>query len=195
MRLILALLLLASCEVAQQLPPEKPDTEIAFEVPAKRVEVRVVKLTDFTVAQAARFTGIAQKLEEVINSPEFKLAVESHTHKGELGYFDYEGTPASVYEKLAAGPVLLEYILKRRLVSTSTIGYTLPSVSWIALYADKLRSLSDAELAANQIHEWGHKLGFKHSAKWTKDRPYSVPYALGSIVKRLYLERYSVKNT
>lgn len=185
--ILLALVLSCVAKVQDPLPPvvtpvTPPATEVAT---ALGVKVNLVKLTDFNEAQADRFKSILVKVETILNSPEFKSEVLGHTHKGAPGFFDSIDTPAKVYETLTAKPWQIEYIIKYRRFSTSTIGYTYPSVSWVAIYADKFRSMADCQIAANVAHEYSHKLGYTHSMKWTKDRPYSVPYGLGAIVEGL----------
>jgi hypothetical protein len=38
------------------------------------------------------------------------------------------------------------------------------------------------------MHEWLHKIGFSHAVKDTPERIYSVPYAIGYIVKGIARE-------
>ncbi len=41
------------------------------------------------------------------------------------------------------------------------------------------------KVTTNMVHEWCHKLGFKHDVQATPGRKYSVPYAVGYIVRDL----------
>jgi hypothetical protein len=41
------------------------------------------------------------------------------------------------------------------------------------------------QVAGNLTHEWLHKLGFDHDVASTPARPYSVPYAVGYILRDL----------
>ena len=42
-----------------------------------------------------------------------------------------------------------------------------------------------AKVTENMMHEWLHKIGFKHDYERTLTRPYSVPYAIGYLVGRI----------
>ena len=46
------------------------------------------------------------------------------------------------------------------------------------------------QVAGNLTHEWLHKMGFTHDSAATSTRPYSVPYAVGYIVRQLAGELY-----
>ena len=61
----------------------------------------------------------------------------------------------------------------------NVIGYTYPETMWQWIYAKFFRNWSAAEISGNIAHEYCHKLGFDHEYKWTHDREYSVPYAIG----------------
>jgi hypothetical protein len=41
-----------------------------------------------------------------------------------------------------------------------------------------------SDLAATLFHEWTHSIGYHHDFWATKTRPYSVPYALGSVISQ-----------
>ena len=45
-----------------------------------------------------------------------------------------------------------------------------------------------AGVAGNIIHEYMHNLGFGHDYKWNPTREFTVPYAIGYIVRNLVLE-------
>ena len=49
------------------------------------------------------------------------------------------------------------------------------------------------EVADNMMHEWLHKIGFNHTVKPTPERPFSVPYAVGYIVKGIARQMHQEK--
>ena len=49
----------------------------------------------------------------------------------------------------------------------------------------KSSSTTDIDLAAHWVHEYAHVLGFHHDYDRTDRRPKSIPYALGTIVKKV----------
>ncbi len=48
-----------------------------------------------------------------------------------------------------------------------------------------MRSATDIRLAAHWVHEYAHVLGFHHDYEDTDRRPKSIPYGLGTIVKKV----------
>jgi hypothetical protein len=189
------LLLLASCSTTLPLPsppspvPSKPDTEIVLApTVVTYVAIEIVSLTGFTPEQETRFRKIVSNTEAVINEVQFKKEVEGWRWNGKNSFVDTSDTPKQVYSKVTSQSWKLEYRLEKLRPFSKTIGYTYPNVSWIAFNAKKFPVLEDAEIAANICHEYaGHKLGrYQHGQQYTKDRPYSVPYGLGSICERIY---------
>lgn len=45
-----------------------------------------------------------------------------------------------------------------------------------------LKNGSPKYIAATLIHEWLHTIGYKHDFFFTKKRPFSVPYAIGTLI-------------
>lgn len=70
-------------------------------------------------------------------------------------------------------------------VVSDVYGYTYPWSLKIYVNMYHYEVFSVAELAANLTHEYMHLLGFHHDFKPTERRDYSVPYAVGYIVKEL----------
>lgn len=153
-----------------------------------QVDVKVANLSGFSVAEASRFTRIADGVEQIVNSPEFRAMVLEWHYKGAKRFVDTNDTPAEVLKKITSQDWALVYELQSRLWKTSTIGYTKPSWTKIVIYRDKFHNLDDAEIARNICHEYGgHKLGrYGHSSRPTPERPYSVPYGVGFICWKLY---------
>jgi hypothetical protein len=67
--------------------------------------------------------------------------------------------------------------------SSSIVGYTSPSISYINVNTKFFDSYAINSVAANLFHEWLHKLGYGHDVSATARRPYSVPYGIGSIIR------------
>jgi len=66
-------------------------------------------------------------------------------------------------------------------------GYTEPNVSWIKLNRKFHTGASLCSEASNLAHELSHKLGFGHSYRATKQRPFSVPYSINEGFKKCCL--------
>lgn len=148
----------------------------------------------FDGARRERLLRGAELLERVVNSPEFEKAVLEATYDGARGFADSQGlSNAQILERIRIakerlngredGVLNLEvdlYYTRRNVV-----GYTYPNVSKIWVNTRYFDRYAPAQIAANLMHEWLHKIGFEHDFRSTAKRPYSVPYAIGSIVSRL----------
>lgn len=170
--------------------PPKPNTGVE-ELPARSerlIKLEVTSLKGFDGLQETRFRNIVANTEKVVNLKAFEVAVKSHIYKGKNYFVDTTDTPEAVFNKVTSANWKLEYRLEALSILSKTIGYTYPSVTWIAFNSRKWYSLSDAEISANICHEYGgHKFGrYNHSQQWNEARDYSAPYGLGTICKNLY---------
>lgn len=176
-----------------ELPPPteiaKPEVEPApIVVPTiKTVGLHIVSLTGFTKAQEDKFKKIIANCEIILNSNEFKQAILDFTYNGKKQFVSTTDSNEQVLEKLLSKDWPLEYRLEYRIYG-KTIGYTLPSVTWIVIYTKFFNILSDAEIAGNIFHELGgHKVGrYGHDMKWSKPRDYSAPYGIGYVSEKIY---------
>lgn len=154
-----------------------------------------ILVTGGTEKDQAKVMASVAVLEMVINSIEFKDAVLSYVWNDDVQFADNQGlTNSQIYDVLMSGQEKLNpeldytWNIEQHLYSkrfSKAIGYTYPNVTWIKSNLRFLRSMSIAKLAAHIAHEQCHKLGFGHDYKATKKRPFSVPYAIGSIVQAL----------
>lgn len=198
MKNLLLLLLFVSCATRTIPPntaptpaPTRPHTEVvAAPTVVNDVDIILVSISGFTEDQATRFKTISSNLHKVITDVEFKSSIEGWYWENKNAFVDTSDTPKQVYQKVTGQPWKLEYKLDK--MRSSTVGYTLPSVTWIALNRAKYDRMSDAEVAKNICHEYGgHKLGrYGHSKYNNADRPYSVPYGLGYVCGKIYERLY-----
>lgn len=196
MKMLLLLFLFSCATYAPQTDQNKVDkvSEIVqpIEVTSNKVKIEFVELKWFDAIQKERMIKIAKNLEVVINSDQFKqelLNVEWNNKKQMVSTSD---TNEQVYNKITSADWKLTYKLVKLRYGSSVIGYTLPNVEWIALNSRKYYYLTDADLAANMAHEYGgHKFGkYDHDMKWSKSRDYSAPYAIGSVVEKIYNQMF-----
>lgn len=169
-------------------PPILPELDIELPARSERlVKIEIKSLKGFDSIQELRFRNIVANLNKVVNLKAFETEVKAHTYKGKNYFVDTSDTPEEVFNKITSADWPLEYRLEW-IAARSTIGYTYPNVSWIALNSRKFYSLTDADIAANICHEYGgHKFGrYNHAMKWSESRDYSAPYGLGTICNKLY---------
>lgn len=138
-------------------------------------------------------------IKRVVSSETFKKRVLNYTYKGKKAFIDNGGlSNAKVYAKILAGAeklgnrsannrmdVELEFYHDSGSIA---LGYTYPSAKRIWINKKYFNSFKAYQVAGNLFHEWLHKLGFKHSVKADADRPHSVPYALGYLIRDLARE-------
>lgn len=154
----------------------------------------------------------AKYIEEYFNSLEFKDFILNYAFEDSNGVLKREFhycvlSRAEIYSKIMAGSEILtpeadgEMDLQVELDTSWTrnvIGYTYPTTPLQWIYAKFFHNWSEEEICGNIAHEYMHKLGFDHEYKWTHDREFSVPYAVGYACeayakragKKSYFERF-----
>jgi hypothetical protein len=177
---------------------ELTDAEVASEaVPTQALTFDVnAQLIGFSREHEDKILKGIELVKKVVASDEFKQKVLNHTYKGKKQYVDNGGlTNAQVYKKLLEGAEMLnpeknntmDIQLESYYESNIVIGYTMPSILKVFMnekYLDQ-SSFQANQVAMNLMHEWLHKLGFKHAQDNSPSRPHSVPYAIGYIVRDL----------
>lgn len=153
-----------------------------------------VQTYNMSSSQEAKIQKAEVHIRDVIGSEEFRSRVLNHTYNGKK-QFNYNNglTNAQIYQKILEASEMLspgkdnELDLKIKVYyeNSSTVGYTTPSSSYINMNTKFLNSYTSREVARNMIHEWLHKIGFKHQTLYSKSRDYTVPYAIGRIMQEL----------
>jgi hypothetical protein len=154
-------------------------------------------MNNFNESQIIKMNKAIEKIKIVINSTEFKDRVLAHTYKGEVTFVQNDGlTNLEVYEKIMTGAESLNLVRDQEMdidvtmyyKNNSTVGYTYPSTPRTWVNSKFFNKYTHSQVAKNVVHEWTHKVGFGHDFKRTSRRPYSVPYAVGSIIEDLINE-------
>jgi hypothetical protein len=161
------------------------------------------KLEKYNEKQTAKFHQVIEKVLIILASKEFKKRVLNHEYQGKKQYSTPEVngktlTNQEVYKTILSGTEqLLKHIpsekddgemdlhLKMYYKRNSVVGWTKPSIMTIHTNSRYYNTNPHGKVGANFVHEWLHKLGFGHDFKRTARRPYSVPYAVGSIINEL----------
>lgn len=153
-----------------------------------------VKLDNFNSTQEDKILRASDLIRKVVGSEEFKNAILNHTYNGKKSFVDNGGfSNAQIYKAIIEGSEKLrpgvdnEMDLELEVFSRSdtTVGYTFPNVIKVWMNSKFLNKYSAADVTTNMMHEWLHKLGFKHDHARTANRKYSVPYAVGYLVARI----------
>jgi hypothetical protein len=183
---------LDNSEIAADSP--KPQACVTFEVdPDANLDINI-KMRDFNDIQKEKMLKAVEKIKVVINSTEFKERVLNHTYNGQKTFVDNNNlTNKEVYQKIMGGKedlipevdnemdVDVTIYYKR----SSTVGYTYPDTTRTWVNSRFFNGYTHGQVSSNVVHEWTHKIGFGHAYRSNSARPYSVPYAIGSIIEEL----------
>lgn len=197
MRLILCLLL-AACTQNGKAPTQKPpigqgaspysqqNSTDKAENPVLSVGITIKGTAD----QIARMTRIIEEVDQIVASKDFGDAVLAHRYNGKPGFASTDKTPSQVLQDARSGAektmgLSIEF---KRHRSNDVTAWTYPSGKIIWFNSTRL-GRDDASVAATLRHEMLHKVGYSHDSSATNRRPYSVPYALGKIVRDIWKER------
>lgn len=149
----------------------------------------------FTSSGKKKIAQAADLIKEVVSSEEFKNQVLNHRYNGKKQFANNNGlTNKQIYNKILAAAEKLrptkdnEMDLELQLytdLESNTVGYTYPNTNRVWMNSKYFNKNTPALVTTNMMHEWLHKLGFGHDAEATAKRPYSVPYAIGYMVRDL----------
>lgn len=156
-------------------------------------------LIGFTPGQENKIRSASGLIRKIVRSKEFKDRVLTHTWKGKKQFAENGGlSNTEIYQKILEGQEKMTSFgvnhtmdLEVELYTdydSITIGYTYPSIVRIYMNRKYFNKFRPYQVADNMTHEWLHKIGFVHPLKATPERPYSVPYAVGYIVKGIARE-------
>lgn len=134
-------------------------------------------------------------LSQVMASPEFKHKIINHKFGKRFRFARNKGlSNLEIYERILSGVEELIPIENNAMdveialysdYDSTVLGFTRPSTKRIWMNTKYFNRHNAAELASHLTHEWIHKLGFDHEDHRTPARKYSVPYAVGYIVRDL----------
>ncbi len=150
-----------------------------------------------TSSQEAKIQSAENKIKDVIASEAFRTAVLNHTYNGKKTFVDNGGlTNAQIYQKILHGAETLQprknnamdLIVKLYYEASSTVGYTMTNSKVINMNTKFFNKYTASGVSSNMMHEWLHKLGFKHAVTYSKSRDYTVPYAIGRIMGKLAIK-------
>ena len=143
-------------------------------------------------------------LREIFASPEFKKRILNHRFKGRRAFAHNRGmSNKQIYKRILAGAeklfpyqnnamdVEVEFYTNNE---STVIGYTKSLSRRIWMNTKYFNRNSYGEVASNLTHEWLHKLGFDHERERSPHRKYSVPYAVGYIVRDLAHKFYDARS-
>jgi hypothetical protein len=173
-----------------------PPPPVESNVPALALSFKtyVAYLSGFSTSDETKYNQAVAIVKKVVATEAFKNAVLNFTYNGTKAFVQNNGlTNAEIYQDiLDAAETLqpaknntLDVGVKLYYENTSTVGYTNGSITYINVNTKFFDTYAVNSVAGNLFHEWLHKLGYDHDSTATTRRPYSVPYAIGYIVRDL----------
>lgn len=151
-----------------------------------------VQLINFKTAQEDKYDKAAAIVKLVVGTEEFRTKVLNYTWNGSKQFADNGGkTNAQIYQSILDAAEKLRPAKNNTLdleaelyyANNSVVGYTNGSVTQIWVNTKFFDSYEPNQVAGNLFHEWLHKLGYGHDSAATAKRPYSVPYAVGYMIR------------
>ncbi len=146
-------------------------------------------------AREQKLFQAVELLRAVFSSPEFRERILRHRYQGRYGYhMNEQETNRRLYAKILAGgeelyptrnnamDVEIEFYAD---FESQVLGYTYPRSRRIWMNTKYFNHHSPAEIAGHLVHEWLHKLGYDHERERSPRRRFSVPYAVGRIVREV----------
>lgn len=177
-----------SAAVPNTTPPAATST-----LPALALSFKTnVDLLNFTTTEEEKYNKAVVMVKKVVGTEKFKNSVINHTWGGVKTYANNRGmTNSQIYQSVLDAAESLKPIknntmdlgVKLYYEASTVIGYTNTSINYINVNTKYFNTFSINDVAGNLFHEWLHKLGYGHDSAATAQRPYSVPYAVGYIVR------------
>ncbi len=166
---------------------------------AQPLKVNIQSARYFSQSEYDKLMAAQKLIEKVINGAEFKNRVLNFTYNGQTTFvqnngmtnqqiYDYMMTGAEMYPTQTPADSLMDFDLELYTSSwfgRGTLGYTDTSTKTIHMNTRFYDGAGPADVAMNLTHEWLHKMGFDHDSNRTARRDYSVPYAIGYIMRDL----------
>lgn len=181
----------------QQLVSDSESVELDAGTPAPTLAQTFdikTSMTGFSKTNRDKVLDAIEVIKKIVASDEFKTRVLNHKYNGKKTFVNNNGlTNSQIYSKILRGAEVLtpaknnrmDLVLETYYTEANVIGYTMANIKTIYMNRRYLSTFETNKVAMNLFHEWLHKVGFGHDSEATARRPYSVPYAIGYIVRDL----------
>ena len=162
-------------------------------LPTKALSFKTnITLMNLSNSQSKKYNKAVAIVKKVVATEAFKKKVLAYKYAGRSQFADNKGkTNAQIYQTILDAAESLKPIknntmdlgVKMYSQQSSVVGYTNESITYINVNTKFFNTFGANEVAGNLFHEWLHKLGYDHDSTSTSRRPYSVPYAVGYMVR------------
>ncbi len=167
---------------------------------AAALSVKIHQTNRFTQSDLNKLNLAVQMIGKVMNGVDFKNAVLNFSYQGAPGFVQNNGmSNQQIYDFLMNGAetlpeqtsadqamdLSLDIYKTKWYQRHNVLGYTSVTDPVIHMARWFYDEASVSDIAMNLSHEWCHKMGFDHDFNPTDRRPFSVPYAIGYLVRDL----------
>jgi hypothetical protein len=151
-----------------------------------------VELLNFDNSQADKYSMAVSMVKKVVGTEKFRTAILNHSWNGTKQFANNAGkSNEEIYKSVLDAAESLHPVknnsmdlgVKLYYQNNTVIGFTNGSISYINVNTKYFNQFAINDVAGNLFHEWLHKLGYVHDYSSTTQRPHSVPYAIGYIVR------------
>lgn len=161
------------------------------------LKIQIHDISGFHSRNKKKYLKACQLLERVLNSLEFRNEVFNFVYLKDgmafNGFYQTQKTRQEIYDDIMSGKDNygsiadedIDIKVKEYYSPTSTVGYTNSGSLWTYINRKYISKWTPEVVAGNIIHEALHKKGYKHDKKKTPLRQYTVPYGIGSIIRKL----------
>lgn len=153
-----------------------------------------VDYLNLTATQEDKYDQAVSLVKKVVGTTAFRTKVLNHIYNGTKSYANNNGlSNAQIYQAILDAAEKLQPVknntldvgVKMYYENNSVVGWTNTSITYINVNTKFFNGYDANEVAGNLFHEWLHKLGYGHDSTATTRRPYSVPYAIGYMIREL----------
>lgn len=192
---------LTDSDTTAAAPDSPADTEAPTPTPTSTLPALAlsfstegVELFDFTATQETKYNKAVALVKKVVGTEAFRTRILNHKYNGIKQFANNNGkTNAQIYQSILDAAEKLQPAknntmdvgVKLYYEDNNVVGYTNGSITYINVNRKFFNSYSINEVAGNLFHEWLHKLNYGHDSTATAKRPYSVPYAIGYMIRDL----------
>lgn len=171
-----------------------PDETSTLPALALSWSTNVTYLQGFDASDEEKYSKAVALVKKVVATEAFRTAVLEHTYNGVKQFNNNNGlTNAQIYQSVLDAAEKLTPAKNNRMdvgvklyyENSTVVGYTSTNITYINVNTKYFDTYAINSVASNLMHEWLHKCGYGHDAAATAGRPYSVPYAVGYIVRNI----------